>query len=246
MGNGALAALGIATLAALAGGSPRSWADGALAVGSTGDVVRDGIAFGMVVNEPKEKAGETAVKRCRTFHARAAADRCKLVATFSGECFAVAYDPQPGTPGAGWGIGPNQVAANLKAIAMCEEKAGPARRGFCQVESGGCDTTGRADVTKSEPPQPAKSTPQDAAPAPQAPAKTDAKQALRADAINPTNLVTPQVTPVIPELEPAPAPKPKAPAKVMAKERRAWTGANSPLLPIGAMVAVGLAYGLGQ
>ena len=50
MRNGAMAALGIAALAALAGGSPRSWAEGAVAVGSTGDVVRDGIAFGMVVN----------------------------------------------------------------------------------------------------------------------------------------------------------------------------------------------------
>jgi hypothetical protein len=138
-----LGAAALAAAAALAGVSPHSWADGALAVGTTGDVVKDGIAFGMVVNEPKEKAAETAVKRCRTFHARAAAERCKLVATFSGECFAVAYDPKPGTPGAGWGIGPDQLAANLKAIAMCEQTAGPARKGFCQVESGGCDETGK-------------------------------------------------------------------------------------------------------
>src|SRR5262245_48302943 len=159
MGNGALAALGIATLAALAGGSPRSWADGAVAVGSTGDVVRDGIAFGMVVNEPKEKAAETAVRRCRTFQARAAADRCKVVATFSGACFAVAYDPKPGTPGAGWGVGPDQLEANRKAIAMCEETAGPARKGYCQVESGGCDTQAQQEAPQPTPQETEKSPP---------------------------------------------------------------------------------------
>jgi hypothetical protein len=116
-------------------------ADGALAVGSTGDVVKDGVAFGMVIDMAKDKAAETALTRCRTFRARAAAAQCKVVAVFSRECFAVAYDPQPGTPGAGWGVGPDQLSANLKAIAMCEQTAGPGRKGFCQVESGACDTS---------------------------------------------------------------------------------------------------------
>jgi hypothetical protein len=145
MGKRALVLVGLAALAApaLVGAGPPSWADGAVAVGSTGDVVKDGIAFGMVVNEPKETAAETAIKRCRTFQARAAAERCKVVATFVGECFAVAYDPKPGTPGAGWGVGANQFLANQKAIAMCEETAGSARKGHCQVESGGCDAAGQ-------------------------------------------------------------------------------------------------------
>jgi hypothetical protein len=125
-----------------AGGSAR--ADGALAVGTTGDVVKDGIAFGMVVDEPRETAVATALQRCRTFKARAAAERCSVVATFSGECFAVAYDPKSGTPGAGWGIGPDQTTANSKALAMCEGTAGPGRKGYCQVESAGCDTAGPA------------------------------------------------------------------------------------------------------
>jgi hypothetical protein len=145
MGNGSVGdfAATLLILAVLMGAGPPLLADGAIAVGSTGDVVKDGIAFGMVVNEPKQTAAETAVKRCRTFKARAAAERCKVVATFSGECFAVAYDPKPGTPGAGWGVGADQLTANLKAIAMCEETAGPARKGYCQVESGGCDTTAK-------------------------------------------------------------------------------------------------------
>jgi Domain of unknown function (DUF4189) len=143
MRTGALVLLGLAVLVspALLGAAPRSWADGAVAVGSTGDVVKDGIAFGAVVNEPKEAAAEAAITHCRTFKARAAAERCKVVATFAGQCFAVAYDPKPGTPGAGWGIGENQFLANQKAIAMCEETAGSARKGHCQVETGGCDTS---------------------------------------------------------------------------------------------------------
>jgi hypothetical protein len=140
---GLLAVAGLVAMLLLGAGESAR-ADGALAVGTTGDVVRDGIAFGMVVDESKETAATTALSRCRTFRARAAAERCQVVATFSGGCFAVAYDPKSGTPGAGWGIGPDQAAANAKAIAMCEETAGPGRKGYCQVESAGCDTSGPA------------------------------------------------------------------------------------------------------
>ncbi|MBX9589425.1 MAG: DUF4189 domain-containing protein [Hyphomonadaceae bacterium] len=131
--------LGALGLAAHFGGGAA--ADGAVAVGSTGNVVKHGIAFGMVVNEPKEKAAALALARCRTFKAREAAEQCKVMATFSRQCFAVAYDPQPGTPGAGWGVGKDQIDANLKAMQMCEATAGPGRGRFCQVESGGCDTS---------------------------------------------------------------------------------------------------------
>jgi len=167
--TGLLGAMAFAAAVLLGAGGP-SWADGALAVGSTGDVVKDGIAFGMVVDEPKDTAAETAVRRCRTFKARAAAERCKIVATFSGECFAVAYDPKPGTPGAGWGIGPDQLTANRHAIAMCEATAGPSRKGFCQVESAGCDTTPQA-ATKTPAQDAAKTAPQETAKA--APRETD-------------------------------------------------------------------------
>ncbi len=119
-------------------------ADGAVAVGSTGNVVTHGIAFGMVANEPKEKAADMALARCRAFvkgSSLQATAQCKVVATFSRECFAVAYDPQPATPGAGWGVGKDQIYANLAAMKMCEATAGPGRARFCQVESGGCDTS---------------------------------------------------------------------------------------------------------
>lgn len=115
-------------------------ADGALAVGSTGDVVKHGIAFGMIVDVPLQQAIETALARCRSFQAREAAKHCKVVATFSRECYAVAYDPAPGTPGAGWGVGKDQKEAEARAIAMCQETAGATRQKFCEVEARGCDT----------------------------------------------------------------------------------------------------------
>jgi Domain of unknown function (DUF4189) len=130
--------------AALAWGPGReAAADGAVALGTTGDVVKHGIAFGLVTDEPKEKAAELALTRCRAFvkgSSVEATTRCKVVATFSRECFAVAYDPQPGTPGAGWGVGKDQIEANLKAMRMCEETAGKARAQFCRVETGACDS----------------------------------------------------------------------------------------------------------
>ena len=106
--------------------------------------MKHGIAFGMVANEPKEKAADLALARCKAFVKGSSVEatlRCKVVATFSRECFAVAYDPQPATPGAGWGVGKDQNDANLNAMKMCEATAGPARAKFCQVESGGCDTS---------------------------------------------------------------------------------------------------------
>jgi uncharacterized protein DUF4189 len=137
------------------GGAAR--ADGALAVGSTGDVVKYGVAFGMVVNLPKEQAAAKALEHCRTFKAREAAERCRLVATFSkGECFAVALDPKSGTPGAGWAVGPDQATANAKATAMCEASAGSDRKGSCRVASAGCDTSGPAgskEDTQEAPPE---------------------------------------------------------------------------------------------
>jgi hypothetical protein len=228
MRNGAMAVLGMAALAALAGGSPRAWADGAVAMGSTGDVVRDGIAFGMVVNEPKEKAAETAVRRCRTFQARAAADRCKVVATFSGACFAVAYDPKPGTPGAGWGVGPDQLEANRKAIAMCEETAGPARKGYCQVESGGCDTQGQPEAPQSTPPETEKSPP---------PAKSGAREMPQPAAPGPAAAAV---------VEPSRARVPKTAERAEKAPAGSWLATGSPLFLVGAMTTVGAAYGVGQ
>jgi hypothetical protein len=137
--------MSVALLAAVLHWGPNraAHADGAVAVGTTGNVARHGIAFGLVADEPADKAADLALARCRAFvkgSSVEATQRCKVMATFSRQCFAVAYDPQPGTPGAGWGVGQDQIEANQKAMQMCEASAGPARARFCQVESGACDT----------------------------------------------------------------------------------------------------------
>jgi hypothetical protein len=139
----------------------RARADGALAVGTTGDVVKDGIAFGTAIDVPKEVAAAAALARCRTFEARAAASHCEVVATFSRGCFAVAYDPKSGTPGAGWGVGPDQATAYSKAIAMCKATAGPGREGFCEVKSAGCDTSGPAGAKAAPETVPEETQPDD-------------------------------------------------------------------------------------
>jgi hypothetical protein len=141
--TGVLAAAVVTAAALLLAPGGAARADGALAVGTTGDVVKYGVAFGMVVNLPKEKAASKALEHCQTFKAREAAERCSVVATFSkGECFAVALDPKSGTPGAGWAVGSDQATARSKALAMCEASAGSGRKGSCRVASTGCDTSG--------------------------------------------------------------------------------------------------------
>ena len=120
--------------------TPAARSDGAIAVGSTGDVVRHGIAFGMMVDEPAKSAGTIALERCQKFEARDAAKHCKVVATFRRQCYAVALDPEPGTPGAGWGVDKTQDAADERAMAMCKETAGADREAFCKIEVGECDT----------------------------------------------------------------------------------------------------------
>jgi hypothetical protein len=148
--TGVPAAVLAAALLLGSGGAVR--ADGALAVGTTGDVVKYGVAFGMVVDQPKETAAAKALEHCRTFKAREAAERCTVVATFSkGECFAVALDPKSGTPGAGWAVGPDQAGANGKALAMCEASAGAGRKGSCRVASAACDTSGPAGAAEGTP-----------------------------------------------------------------------------------------------
>src|SRR5262245_38242319 len=224
-GARALAGAAVSAAALLAGCSTRSWADGAVAMGTTGNVVRDGIAFGMTVNEPKEQAGESAIKRCRTFQARAAAERCKVVSTFSGQCFAVAYDPKPGTPGHGWGVGADQLAANQKAIAMCEETAGPARKGYCQIESAACDITGQRGASTQ--------------PSQQESANPDQKPALEAVTATPASPASPA---------PGPARLPASDPAVRRGEQKgsSWLSPHSPVFLVGVVATVGAAYTLGQ
>jgi len=121
--------------------SSRADAEGALAVGSTGNVAKDGIAVGTAVNyKTREEAVATALERCRNYkQAPRSAETCQLVDTFTRECYALAYDPQPGTSGAGWAFGPSGAAAEHRALAACQIAAGKERAQYCAIKETKCD-----------------------------------------------------------------------------------------------------------
>ncbi len=123
----------------LAGAAAR--ADGALAVGSTADVAKDGIAIGTSVNyKGPEAADAAALEKCRGYKpAPKAAAQCRSVGTFKGECYAISFDPKDGTPGAGWAIAATKELAEQRAMANCQITAGDGRRDFCRIEESKCD-----------------------------------------------------------------------------------------------------------
>jgi hypothetical protein len=127
--------------AAVAANSPAG-AAGALAVGSTSDLSKDGIAVGTSINfDTPEEAVSAALKRCREYKAAPkAAAMCQSVGTFKGECYAVSFDPKAGAPGgAGWAIASTKALAEERALENCKATAGATRREYCRIEESKCD-----------------------------------------------------------------------------------------------------------
>ncbi len=115
-------------------------AEGALAVGITGDVAKDGYSIGIAYNiKTEEEARQGALDHCRKTGSPATKPKCAIVATFHLQCAAEAEDPQAGTPGAGWGIGPDKDAAEKIAMSNCAATAGTGREKFCKVVTSKCD-----------------------------------------------------------------------------------------------------------
>jgi hypothetical protein len=117
-------------------------AEGALAVGIARGGIAKGYATGFSINQPTVKAARSnAVEQCkRTKSSNAdAKSGCEVVVTFRNKCVAVAIDPQRDTPGAGWGVGATQDAADSQALARCHAKAGSERAEFCEVTDRYCD-----------------------------------------------------------------------------------------------------------
>jgi hypothetical protein len=112
----------------------RALADGALAVGVTGDVAKDGYSIGIVVNKDSpQQAREAALEWCRTHGSPKTRAHCKLISGFRRQCASEAYDPQPGTPGAGWAIAQDRETAEKMAMANCAATAGKTRQKFCKL-----------------------------------------------------------------------------------------------------------------
>jgi hypothetical protein len=125
----------------IAGGLSPAAADGAITVGTTSNVVKDGVAFGTAINyESDAEARKRAIEFCHKFKgAPKAAAECMVAASFKDECYAIAMDPKAGTPGVGWAIAATKAIAEERAIAGCQVMAGRGRRGFCKIEESKCD-----------------------------------------------------------------------------------------------------------
>ena len=122
-------------------GTPAALAEGAIAIGSSGNFAKDGFAFGGAINKSStDEASEQALATCKKYEgAPKMAAICRVVMTFSRECYALAFDPKPGTPGVGWAIADDKVKAEERALKNCEVSAGAGRRDFCKVNQSYCD-----------------------------------------------------------------------------------------------------------
>jgi hypothetical protein len=114
-------------------------AEGAMALGVTGNVAKDGYAIGINVNSSSEaEARDSALKYCQSHGSDVARAKCGIFATFHDQCAAEAEDPKAGTPGAGWAIAADKAVAEKMAMTNCLATAGD-RGSFCKVVTSVCD-----------------------------------------------------------------------------------------------------------
>ena len=131
------AALAAATLSF----EPDVRAEGAFALGSSGDIAKDGVSYGYSTNNAtSSEAVENALKECRVGkNAPKMAAICKLITTFKNECVAIAWDPKPGTPGMGIAFAPDKANAEARAMELCKMSSGTERQTACVVDKSRCD-----------------------------------------------------------------------------------------------------------
>jgi hypothetical protein len=133
------AILGVLALAVILAETGPITAAGAVAVGMPADVAKQGVSMGVSTKaHTMDEAKAKAVSDCKTVGSPQSKALCKVVATFSNQCAALAEDPKPGTPGFGWAIADTSQAAKDQAMANCRDTAGAKRRDAC--ESGNNDT----------------------------------------------------------------------------------------------------------
>ena len=114
-------------------------AAGAVALGVTGNITKDGYAIGININSSSEaEARDAALKYCQSHGSDVARAKCEIFATFHNQCAAEAEDPKPGTPGAGWAIAADKAVAEKMAMTNCLATAGD-RGSFCKVVTSICD-----------------------------------------------------------------------------------------------------------
>jgi len=140
--RGLAAGAALAVAAALGMGlTSAAYAEGAIAIGASGDFAKDGFAFGASINKSSaDEAGAAALATCKKYEgAPKMAAICQVVFQFSHECYALSFDPDPGTPGVGWAIAGDKETAEDRATKNCQVTAGASRRQFCKVNQSFCD-----------------------------------------------------------------------------------------------------------
>src|SRR5260370_33969080 len=116
------------------------FADGAVAIGLPSDVAKNGVSLGLTSNYTEDEAKRRAMANCHDIGSKISKSLCKVLTTFKDQCATAAIDPQAGTPGFGWSLGANIQDPEKKALAKCEQTAGPKRRGACVVRINGTCT----------------------------------------------------------------------------------------------------------
>jgi hypothetical protein len=121
--------------------APGALAEGAFALGSSGDIAKDGVSYGYSTNHATPSdAIENALSECRAGkNAPKMAEICRIVTTFKNECIAIAWDPKPGTPGIGIAFATDKANAETRALEFCKMTAGTDRRTACVVDKSRCD-----------------------------------------------------------------------------------------------------------
>lgn len=133
---------GVMIFCGVVGSQSTVQAHGALALGIPADIGQSGVAVGYAANSPTpERAMERAMARCRDEKNAPADTRalCKVYARFSHRCFAIALDPENGTPGFGWAVEATLEVARANAVGECRRVSSEDRKPHCNVAAEYCD-----------------------------------------------------------------------------------------------------------
>ena len=140
-----VAVLAVACALVIAAAPQPAAAEGALAFALPRDTAKDGFAFGVANDRPTRADAEAeAMRRCHDFRDASRETRalCRIVASYSGRCVAVAYDPRTGVTGEGWAVETTLEAAQAIALDRCRATASRSRGQFCRVSYSYCDRAG--------------------------------------------------------------------------------------------------------
>ena len=124
--------------------SSSAWSLSAVAIGLPDDVAKGGFAMGIARNYGTQgQADSEALQQCLGFKDAPDSTRalCKIVLRFANQCFAVAMDPEPGTPGVGYRTATMQSDADYGATMDCKQTSQYDRANFCKVTYRVCDVT---------------------------------------------------------------------------------------------------------